>query len=84
MVSWEPLFSPSPGTAVKDMDVVGDHCVLAARTPANELVLIVIPMTQPEGAYTAKVSVCQKTLNFLFLFFFLCSYAFVSYTLIFV
>ncbi|XP_053188710.1 prolyl endopeptidase-like [Scomber japonicus] len=55
MVSWEPLFSPSPGTAVKDMDVVGDHCVLVARTPANELVLIVIPMTQPEGTYTAKL-----------------------------
>lgn len=60
MVSWEPLFSPSPGTAVKDMDVVGDHCVLVARTPANEFVLIVIPMTQPKAAYTVKVSVCQK------------------------
>ncbi|XP_067466635.1 prolyl endopeptidase-like isoform X1 [Thunnus thynnus] len=55
MVSWEPLFSPNPGTAVKDMDVVGDHCVLVAKTPANELVLIVIPVTQPKEAYTVKL-----------------------------
>lgn len=60
MVSWEPLFSPSPGTAVKDMDVIGDHCVLVARTPASELVLIVIPMTQPKEAYTVQVSVSEK------------------------
>ncbi|KAK2824508.1 hypothetical protein Q5P01_021683 [Channa striata] len=52
MVSWVPLFAPSPGTAVKDMDVVGDQCVLVARTPANELVLIVVPLTHPEEAYT--------------------------------
>ncbi|KAM7385362.1 hypothetical protein PAMP_001449 [Pampus punctatissimus] len=55
MVSWEPLFSPSSGTVVKDMDVIGDHCVLVARTPASELVLIVIPVIQPKEAYTVQL-----------------------------
>ncbi|XP_078477807.1 prolyl endopeptidase-like [Lampetra planeri] len=45
---WETLFAPSPGTVIKDMDVVGDHCVLVVRTQAHELELIVIPLTQPE------------------------------------
>ncbi len=60
MVSWAPLFAPGPDTAVKDMDVVGDHCVLAARTPAGELILIVVPLTHPEEAYTVQVSVTEN------------------------
>ncbi|CAB1460271.1 unnamed protein product [Pleuronectes platessa] len=55
MVSWVPLFAPPSGSAVKDMDVVGDHCVLTVRTPTNELVLIVIPLTHPEKAYTVPL-----------------------------
>lgn len=55
MVSWVSLFAPNPGTAVKDMDVVGDHCVLVARTRASELVLIVVPLTRPKEAYTLQV-----------------------------
>ncbi|XP_028458530.1 prolyl endopeptidase-like isoform X2 [Perca flavescens] len=54
MVSWAPLFTPGPGTAIKDMDVVGDHCVLVARTPAGELVLIVVPLTRTKEAYTVQ------------------------------
>ncbi|XP_041867020.1 prolyl endopeptidase-like [Melanotaenia boesemani] len=51
MASWVSLFAPGPGTAIKDMDVVGDHCVLVARTPTSELVLIVVPLTHPKEAY---------------------------------
>lgn len=59
MVSWDTVFAPSCGTVVKDMDVVGDHCVLVARTQANELVLIAIPVTQPKNARTFPVSVSK-------------------------
>ncbi|XP_070697693.1 prolyl endopeptidase-like [Pempheris klunzingeri] len=55
MFSWVPLFAPDPGTAVKDMDVVGDHCVLVARTPSGELALIVIPLAHPKEAYTVQL-----------------------------
>ncbi|XP_038592764.1 prolyl endopeptidase-like isoform X1 [Micropterus salmoides] len=55
IVSWVPLYAPGPGTAIKDMDVVGDHCVLVARTPAGELVLIVVPLTHPKEAYTVQL-----------------------------
>lgn len=61
MLSWVSLFSPNPGTAVKDMDVVGDHCVLVARTRASELVLIVVPLTHPKEAYTLQVSVSENS-----------------------
>ncbi|XP_074501609.1 prolyl endopeptidase-like isoform X2 [Sebastes fasciatus] len=55
MVSWVPLFSPEPGTVLKDMDVVGDHCVMVARTPAGELALIVVPLTRPKEAYAVQL-----------------------------
>ncbi|XP_040034180.2 prolyl endopeptidase-like [Gasterosteus aculeatus] len=55
MVSWGPLFAPDPGTAIKDMDVVGDHCVLVARTPAGELILVVVPLTRHKEAYTVQL-----------------------------
>lgn len=64
MVSWAPLFTPNPGTVVKDMDVVGDHCVLVARAPAGELVLIVFPLTHPKEAYTVQVSVTEHSFSF--------------------
>lgn len=60
MASWEPLFTPRPGTTVKDMDVVGNHCVLVARTPADELVLIVVPLTHPKDVYTVQVSMTEN------------------------
>ncbi|XP_069549094.1 prolyl endopeptidase-like [Brachyistius frenatus] len=55
MVSWVSLFAPGPGTTVKDMDIVGDHCVLVARTPSSELVLIVVPLTHPKEAYVVQL-----------------------------
>ncbi|XP_068423884.1 prolyl endopeptidase-like isoform X2 [Clinocottus analis] len=55
MGSWVPLFAPGPGTAIKDMDVVGDHCVLVMRTPAGELNLVVVPLTHPREAYTLQL-----------------------------
>lgn len=64
MTSWVPLFTPGPGTAIKDMDVVGDHCVLVARTPSGELLLVVVPLTRPKEAYTVQVSVTQNSTYF--------------------
>uniref|UniRef100_A0A4W6F4R6 Prolyl endopeptidase n=1 Tax=Lates calcarifer TaxID=8187 RepID=A0A4W6F4R6_LATCA len=58
MVSWVSLFAPGPGTAIKDMDVVGDHCVLTVRTPADELALTVVPLTHPKKAYTLPPWAC--------------------------
>ncbi|XP_029961762.1 prolyl endopeptidase-like [Salarias fasciatus] len=53
--SWVSLFSPDPGTVIRDMDVVGDHCVLVARTPLSQLVLIVVPLTDGKEAYTVQL-----------------------------
>lgn len=72
MVSWVPLFDPGPGTTVKDMDVVGDYCVLVARTPASELILIVVPLTNPKEAYTVQVSVTENYFLSLHLLLFSC------------
>ncbi|XP_072246795.1 prolyl endopeptidase-like isoform X2 [Leuresthes tenuis] len=55
MSSWVPLFAPGPGNAVKDMDVVGDHCVLVVRAAAGELILIVVPLTRPSEAYVVQL-----------------------------
>nr|XP_020505892.1 prolyl endopeptidase-like [Labrus bergylta] len=55
MDSWVPLFAPEPGTVIKDMDVVGDHCVLAVRTSAGEFVLTAVPLNHPKEAYTVEL-----------------------------
>ncbi|CAN9499618.1 unnamed protein product [Ophioblennius macclurei] len=55
MASWVSLFTPDPGTTIKDMDVVGDHCVLVARTPLSKLVLMVVPLTDDKEAYTVEL-----------------------------
>lgn len=55
MTSWVPLFTPEPGTTIKDMDVVGNHCVLVARVPAGELVLMTVSLTNPEEVHTTQV-----------------------------
>lgn len=71
MVSWVPLFTPGLGIAVKDVEVVGDHCVVIARVPAGELVLIVVPLTHPKEAYTIQVSGTEN-LAFILLLWFAC------------
>uniref|UniRef100_A0A3Q4MQP9 Prolyl endopeptidase n=1 Tax=Neolamprologus brichardi TaxID=32507 RepID=A0A3Q4MQP9_NEOBR len=58
MDSWVSLFAPEPGTTIKDMDVVGDHCVLVARTPVSELALIVVPLIHPKNAYILPSWAC--------------------------
>uniref|UniRef100_A0A673BAS0 Prolyl endopeptidase n=1 Tax=Sphaeramia orbicularis TaxID=375764 RepID=A0A673BAS0_9TELE len=55
IVSWVPLFVPAAGTAVRDMDVVGDYCVLTVRTPAGKTVLNVIPLTQSKEVYSIQL-----------------------------
>lgn len=56
MDSWVPLFTPEPGTIIKDMDVVGNHCVLVAKTPADDFILIVFPLASPKEVHTVQVS----------------------------
>lgn len=56
MDSWVPLFTPEPGTIIKDMDVVGNHCVLVAKTPADDFILIVFPLSSPKEVHTVQVS----------------------------
>ncbi|XP_075902331.1 prolyl endopeptidase-like [Nelusetta ayraudi] len=55
MTSWVPLFTPEPGTTIKDMDVVGNHCVLVARVPAGELVLTTVSLTNPEEVRSTQL-----------------------------
>ncbi|XP_047206992.1 prolyl endopeptidase-like isoform X2 [Girardinichthys multiradiatus] len=45
MASWVTLFAPSPDTAIKDMDVVGDYLLLVANTPAGKLTLNVMSLS---------------------------------------
>ncbi|KAF7662440.1 hypothetical protein LDENG_00234740 [Lucifuga dentata] len=55
MASWVPLFAPGFGFAVKDMEVVGDHCVVIARVPTGEFILTVVPLTNPKEAHTIQL-----------------------------
>lgn len=57
MASWVTLYTPDPGTVVKDMDVIGNHCVMVARMPTNELALIVVSLTHPKDPKIVQVSV---------------------------
>lgn len=59
MSSWVPLFTPEPGTTIKDMDVVGNHCVLVARVPAGDLVLTTVLLTNPEEVRTLRVGAAR-------------------------
>ncbi|TNM99524.1 hypothetical protein fugu_012557 [Takifugu bimaculatus] len=54
MDSWIPLFTPEPGTIIKDMDIVGNHCVLVAKTPADEFILTVFPLASPKEVHTVQ------------------------------
>lgn len=55
-----PLFTPGPGTVIKDLDVVGNHCVLVAKTPADHFILVVFPLASPEEVHTVQVSSTQR------------------------
>ncbi|XP_014326176.1 prolyl endopeptidase-like [Xiphophorus maculatus] len=55
MASWAPLFVPKPDTTIKDMDVVGDYCLLVLKTPANELALSVMSLRNPEETYIIEL-----------------------------
>ncbi|KAK6301602.1 hypothetical protein J4Q44_G00276550 [Coregonus suidteri] len=52
---WVPVCSPGPGTAVKDMEVLQDHCVLATRDPLGLLGLQVVPLSQPATTTTLQL-----------------------------
>ncbi|XP_020316619.1 prolyl endopeptidase-like isoform X2 [Oncorhynchus kisutch] len=52
---WVPVCSPGHGTAVKDMEVLQDHCVLATRDPLGLLALQVVPLSQPATTSTLQL-----------------------------
>ncbi|XP_028324862.1 prolyl endopeptidase-like isoform X2 [Gouania willdenowi] len=55
MAAWVPVFTPDPGTVIKDMEIVGDHCVLSAKTPSCHPHLIVVPLKHPKEAYVVQL-----------------------------
>ncbi|XP_056148262.1 prolyl endopeptidase-like [Lampris incognitus] len=55
MMSWVPLYVPDPGSAVRDLEVAGDHCVLTTRVTTGELVLTVVPLAQPKQTYSIQL-----------------------------
>ncbi|XP_015233660.1 PREDICTED: prolyl endopeptidase-like [Cyprinodon variegatus] len=55
MASWVSLFSPGLGTAIKDMDVVGDYCLLVVNTPACTLALTVMSLSNPKETYSIQL-----------------------------
>ncbi|XP_077469741.1 prolyl endopeptidase-like [Stigmatopora argus] len=57
MVSWDTVFTLCPGTVLKDMDVVGGHCILVAMTANNELELIVVPLSRSREAYSLQLPI---------------------------
>lgn len=59
MASWVSLFTPSPDTVIKDMDVVGDYCLLVVKRPSGEIALNVMSLSNPEETYTIEVSVAD-------------------------
>ncbi|KAG7283186.1 hypothetical protein CRUP_000548, partial [Coryphaenoides rupestris] len=53
--SWVPVHTPSPGVTLKDMEVLGDHCVLTCRDSSGELALTAVPLAEPVGAYNIPI-----------------------------
>ncbi|KAJ8418461.1 hypothetical protein AAFF_G00141700 [Aldrovandia affinis] len=47
MENWQPVFTPAPGTGLRDMELLRDHCVLAVRTPSGPLGLQAVPLADP-------------------------------------
>ncbi|KAJ8250647.1 hypothetical protein COCON_G00225690 [Conger conger] len=55
MGNWEPLFTPAPGTGLRDMELLRDHCVLAVRTPDGPLGLRAVPLADPTCVSTLQL-----------------------------
>ncbi|XP_072292669.1 prolyl endopeptidase-like [Eucyclogobius newberryi] len=53
--SWLSLYFPPPGFSIKDMEVVGDFCVLTIRTPSCQIGLSVMPLKHPDALYFMKL-----------------------------
>ncbi|XP_053358134.1 prolyl endopeptidase-like isoform X1 [Clarias gariepinus] len=47
MCYWEPVFSPVPGSAIKDMEMLPDHCVFTLKGPQGRLQLLTFPLKTP-------------------------------------
>ncbi|KAM6956561.1 prolyl endopeptidase-like [Aplochiton taeniatus] len=55
MEQWVPVCTPSPGATVRDMEVVGDRCVLLTRDTMGLLALLVVPLAHPEDQHTVQL-----------------------------
>ncbi|XP_059928859.1 prolyl endopeptidase-like isoform X1 [Gadus macrocephalus] len=50
--SWVPVYTPCPEVTLKDMEVVGEHCVLTTREASGGLALTVVPLASPLGGFS--------------------------------
>ncbi|KAJ8359693.1 hypothetical protein SKAU_G00162180 [Synaphobranchus kaupii] len=55
MGNWEPLFTPAPGTGLRDMELLWEHCVLLVRTPNGPLGLQAVPLADPTRVSTLQL-----------------------------
>ncbi|XP_067093075.1 prolyl endopeptidase-like [Osmerus mordax] len=52
---WVPVCTPGPGTAVKDLEVVVDQCVLVTRELSGRLALLLVPLGHPACSRTVQL-----------------------------
>lgn len=57
MCYWEPVFSPVPGSAIKDMEMLPDHCVFTLKGPQGQLQLLTFPLKTPNDVAIHHVSI---------------------------
>ncbi|XP_010887078.1 prolyl endopeptidase-like isoform X1 [Esox lucius] len=55
MEHWDPVCTPGTGRAVKDMEVLQNHCVLATRDPSGLLGLQVVPLDQTDTMWSVQL-----------------------------
>ena len=56
MGSWEPVYVADPHTTIKDMEVMGDQCVLTIREATGQLALTMVTLVHPKQPYTIQVN----------------------------
>ncbi|KAJ3609955.1 hypothetical protein NHX12_022049 [Muraenolepis orangiensis] len=53
--SWVAVHTPRPGVTLRDVEVVGDHCVVTAREPDGGLTLTAVPLDDPGEEYSVPL-----------------------------
>ncbi|XP_028845881.1 prolyl endopeptidase-like [Denticeps clupeoides] len=53
--NWVPLFTPSPGSIIKDMELLQEHCVFTIRHPSGHLGLCTVSLKDPSSESFLKL-----------------------------